>query len=276
MDKLKRAERLVAISQILMAKPNTTIPLTFFAERFGAAKSTISEDLLTVKESFEVSGQGRLETLTGAAGGVRYLPGYPQNESYIFLKDLAKKLSVPERILPGGYLYMTDILFDPAFLRPLGLILGNAFREAEPEVVVTIETKGIPLALVTAETLGVPLVIIRRGSKVTEGSSVGINYVSGSTRRIDTMSLPRRALAEGKRVLLIDDFMKAGGTALGMMNLMAEFKAQVVGVGIFVEGGGNQPKLVQRHLSLLQLNGLEAEKGEIFVVPANDGEIIYK
>lgn len=262
------------MSQILMARPNATIPLTYFAELFGAAKSTISEDLLTVKEGFTISGRGRLETLPGAAGGVRYLPELPPEEGKSFLEDLAKRLSVPERVLAGGYLYMSDILFDPAYLKPLGLIFGNVFREAKAEAVVTIETKGIPLALATAEVLGLPLVVIRRGSRVTEGSSVGINYVSGSTRRIDTMSLPRRALTEGKRILLIDDFMKAGGTALGMMNLMAEFKAEVVGVGIFVEAGGNQPKLVQRHLSLLQLTGLETENGEISVVPANYGEIV--
>ena len=74
MEKMKRAERMVAVMQVLMSKPNMLIPLTTLAERFGAAKSTISEDLLAVKESMRCTGQGRLETVSGAAGGVRYIP----------------------------------------------------------------------------------------------------------------------------------------------------------------------------------------------------------
>ena len=71
------------------------------------------------------------------------------------------------------------------------------------------ETKGIPVALMTANALGVPLVIARRSSKVYEGSAVNINYVSGSSGHIETMSLSRRAVQEGQRALIIDDFIKA-------------------------------------------------------------------
>ena len=51
------------------------------------------------------------------------------------------------------------------------------------------------------------------------------------------MSLARRALKEHARVLIIDDFMKAGGTIQGMMDLLFEFNAKVAGVGVFVESG---------------------------------------
>lgn len=265
--KMKRAERLVAITQFLMAKPNVLIPLTVLADRFGAAKSTISEDLLAVKETFQLSRQGYIETVPGAAGGVRFIPEINKEEAGQFLTELAGKLSVRERILAGGYLYMTDLLFDPEVLRPLGLIFAGIFRARKPDVVVTIETKGIPLALVTAEAIGVPMVIIRHGNKVTEGSSVNINFVSGSSQRIQTMSLSRRALEPGKRVLILDDFMKAGGTAQGMITLMGEFGANVVGVGMLVESAlGNSPKLVNEYQALLQLIELETT-GRVKVIP---------
>ncbi|MDQ7092783.1 pur operon repressor [Desulfosporosinus sp. PR] len=268
MEKMKRAERMVAITQMLMSNPNVLTPLTLFAERFGTAKSTISEDLMAVKGSLLLSGQGRLETISGAAGGVRYIPEISQEEATRFLSKLAERLSEKGRILAGGFLYMTDLLYDPSILRPLGLIFASAFRKEEPEVVVTIETKGIPLALVTAEALGLPMVVIRTGNKVTEGSSVSINYVSGSSRRIQTMSLSRRALDSKRRVLVIDDFMKAGGTALGIKNLMAEFEADVVGTGVLVEAQLTlEPKLVEGYLSLLQLRELDLSGGRSSVVP---------
>lgn len=273
-DKMKRAERMVAVMQVLMSKPNVLIPLTVLAERFGAAKSTISEDLLAVKESRQLSTKGRLETVSGAAGGVRYIPEISQEEADHFLEELSERLSSKDRVLAGGFLYMTDLLYDPAVLRPLGLIFAGAFREKKPDVVVTIETKGIPLALITAEALGVPMVIIRHGNKVTEGSAVSINYVSGSSKRIQSMSLARRALEPGRRVLIIDDFMKAGGTALGMINLMKEFEADVVGIGVLMETlTENEPKLVDKYLSLLQIHQMDPFNGTAVVIPKENGMI---
>ena len=61
------------------------------------------------------------------------------------------------------------------------------------------ETKGIPAALMAAQALGVPLVIARRSSKVYEGSAVNINYVSGSSAHIETMSLSRAECARPAR-----------------------------------------------------------------------------
>ena len=143
----------------------------------------------------------------------------------------------------------------------------------EPDYLVTIETKGIPLALATAKAFNVPLVIIRDNSKVTEGSSVSINYVSGSTRRIQTMALARRSLQPGAKVLLIDDFMKAGGTAQGMQALMAEFKAEVLGLGILVGTVAPQEKLVDNYLALLELEALDEKEKNILIRP---GEWIKK
>ncbi len=252
---------MVAIIQILMAKPNVLIPLTILVERFSVAKSTISEDLFAVREAISFTKLGRLETVPGSAGGVRYIPEISAEEANRFLEELAGRLSNKERILAGGFLYMTDLLFDPAILRTLGLIFAGAFRDKKPDVVVTIETKGIPLALVTAGALGIPMVIIRHGNKVTEGSSVSINYFSGSARRIQTMTLSRRAVNPGQKILIIDDFMKAGGTTRGMINLMGEFGANVVGIAVLIEAASRKTsKLVDRYLSLLQFNDMELQE----------------
>ena len=81
----------------------------------------------------------------------------------------------------------------------------------------------------TARALDVPLAIVRRVNRVTEGTVVTTNYVSGSAKRIETMSLSRRALSPGMKVVIIDDFMKAGGSARGLVDLVAEFGAEVAG-----------------------------------------------
>ena len=48
---------------------------------------------------------------------------------------------------------------------------------AEADYVVTMETKGIPMALMTAKAMNLPLVIIRKDIKVSEGPTLSMTYV---------------------------------------------------------------------------------------------------
>ncbi|GAB7387221.1 pur operon repressor [Bacillaceae bacterium] len=263
MKKLKRSARLVDITQHLLMRPHTLIPLSYYAEQYGAAKSSISEDLSIIKELFESEGVGLLRTVAGAAGGVKYIPKVEKETAQAVMAEICKQLENPERILPGGYLYMSDILGHPEWLRKIGKIFASAFSEQEIDYVMTVETQGIPLAHATANYLNVPVIIVRRDHRVTEGSVVSINYVSGSSKRIRTMSLARRALPEESRVLIIDDFMKAGGTVRGMMDLLQEFKATVVGTGVFVEAANVEEHLVEEYISLARLSEVDVKERKI-------------
>ncbi|WP_274648404.1 pur operon repressor [Paenibacillus humicola] len=271
MKKLKRSARLVEMTQYLLNRPHTLISLTAFADRYQSAKSSISEDLAIIKEVFEEEGIGELHTLAGAAGGVKYTPKMNRSEALTIIHHVCRQLEQPERVLPGGYLYMTDMLGQPTLLSDVGRMFATAFAGAEIDVIMTVETKGIPLAYATAACMNLPVVIVRRDNKVTEGSAVSINYVSGSNKRIQTMSLARRALKEQSRVLIIDDFMKAGGTVQGMMDLLHEFNAMVAGVGVFVESGelGTEERLLEDYVSLAKLTAVDLKTKHTTVVPGN-------
>ncbi|WP_019536491.1 pur operon repressor [Paenibacillus ginsengihumi] len=269
MKKLKRSARLVEMTQYLLFRPHTLIPLTTFAERYNSAKSSISEDLAIIKEVFEEEKLGELQTLAGAAGGVKFIPKVSRAQSLQFIQQLCTQLEQPDRILPGGYLYMSDIMGQPMILNEVGKMFASVFADKEIDVVMTVETKGIPLAYSTASFLNLPVVIVRRDNKVTEGSAVSINYVSGSNKRIQTMSLSRRALKEESRVLIIDDFMRMGGTIHGMMDLLKEFKATVQGVGVFVESGEVEEHLVDDYVSLAKLSSVDPKTRTVTAEPGN-------
>lgn len=268
MHKVRRAERIAAMTKLLMDQPNQLCSLNYFSNLFGTAKSTISEDLGIVKEAILHYGIGALETLPGATGGVRYLPYRTADQVQQLVEQLCIKLTNPERVIPGGFLYMSDILFSPQLMNRVGEVFLTKFAAAKPDHILTVETKGIPLALMTARAFNLPAVMVRRGSKVTEGSSVSINYVSGSTRRIQTMFLPRRALPQGARVLVMDDFMKAGGTARAMIDLVHEVGATVVGTAVLVATAQPTEKLVQEYCALMVLNKVEDTTREIEVRPS--------
>jgi purine operon repressor len=269
MKKLKRSARLVEMTQYLLIRPHTLIPLTTFADRYHSAKSSISEDLAIIKEVFQDEGLGELQTMAGAAGGVRFIPKVPKALSLAFMKDLCRELEQPDRIVPGGYMFMSDVLGRPVAVNELGKIFATAFADREADVVMTVETKGIPLAYAAATYLHLPVVVVRRDHSSMEGSAVSINYVSGSAKRIHTMSLGRRSLKEGSRVLIIDDFMRAGGTIQGMKDLMTEFNAEVVGVGVFVESAEADEHLVEDYVSLARITEIDAKNKQAIVTPGN-------
>jgi purine operon repressor len=279
--KIRRSTRLVDMTYYLLQNPRRLVSLTFFADRYQSAKSSISEDLVIIKQTFEQQGVGTLQTIPGAAGGVKYIPYMNHEEADELIAELCEQLSDSNRLLPGGYLYMTDLLSNPRYINGAGRLFASLFAEKEIDVVMTVATKGIPLAYAVANYLDVPVVIARKDSKVTEGSTVSISYVSGSSKRIQTMTLAKRSLNEGANVLIIDDFMKAGGTIQGMISMLEEFKANVAGIGVLVEAVDIEERLVEDYVSLVRLAAVDTkdkvidlEKGNYFLPALKKDELV--
>lgn len=271
MDKIKRNERLGAMTRILTETPNRIHTLGEFCDMFGAAKSTISEDIDLISGSFAQFDLGRIETVAGAAGGVRYRAIPSENKIKAVLEKLAKRLEEPGRMLPGGFLYTNDVTAESSTAQALGEILAMDYYDKAPDFVLTMETKGIPIALMTARMLDVPLVIARRDSRAYEGSAVKINYIAGGGNeheRIETMALARRSVSAGQKALIVDDFMKGGGTLQGMVDMMHEFQVEVVGVSVMISTASPEEKRVKGAKSLLVLDGFNSDNGCAVVRPA--------
>ncbi len=262
--KFKRTERIGAIVKILSDNPNKIFTLSYFTNKFNAAKSTISEDLLVVKNVFEKLELGKVITISGAAGGVKYIPKTSKAENEEFLLDLCEKINDPKRALSGGFLYLIDIIYNPSVASKIGKVMASNIDYSDADYVVTMETKGIPMALMTAKAMNLPLVIIRKDTKVSEGPTLSMTYLSGNNSKVETMSLPRKALKPNSKVIIIDDFMRGGGTIKGMMDLMNEFQAEVIGTGVFISTTTPQEKMVKDFISLIEIT---VKDGETIAIP---------
>jgi len=265
--KLKRNERIGALVKILCDDPNEIFTLSHFTDRFNVAKSTISEDIVVAKKLMHDLRLGKIETITGASGGVKYVSMTSKQKNKEILEEVCLNLSDIGRIIPGAFLYMADIIYNPRVVRKLGEIFASQFSGENIDYVVTVETKGIPIALMTANALNVPLIILRRDSKIAEGSTVSINYISGSTGKVQTMSISKRAIKFGANVIIIDDFMKAGGTAKGMVDMMKEFDAHVKGIGVMIATKEPILKLVEDYIPLMILENVIETSGSIKIYP---------
>lgn len=250
---------MVVMAHRLMNIPYRLHPLSAFTEMLGAAKSTVSEDLALLRAVCDRFALGRIETVAGAAGGVRYRPIRTPEQIQRLVEEICQRLREPGRVLPGGFLHTTDLISTPTLAAAIGEVFASLFEEARPDVVLTMEVKGIPLALMTARAFNIPLVTVRREGKVTEGPSVSVNYVSGSSRIVQSMTLPLRAIPQGARVLFIDDFLRGGGTARGVYDLMREFQAEVAGIGVLIETEQPADKMLDRYLALITYRGVGAD-----------------
>ena len=264
---MKRTERVGALIGILTDSPNKIYSLQYFCDLFGAAKSSISEDIQSASTAIAFAGFGYLETTTGAKGGVRFVPDISDNEIRVLQDVFCKRLSDPSRLLGGNFLYTSDIFYDSGLVRKTAKVFARKFRNCGADYVATVETKGIPLAFSVADMLGIPLVVIRREAKISEGSTVSINYFSGSYDRLQKMSMSKRAVKLGCKVLIIDDFMRGGGSIVGISEMIGEFGGSVVGVGVAIAGIEPEKKKIKDYTCLVYLGDVDIESKKIDIFP---------
>ena len=273
--KTRRSDRLIDMTRYFMERPHTLVSLTFFAERYESAKSSISEDLAIIKRTVKLRGIGILETIPGASGGAIFIPSIDEDEARAFIEDMTEQLSHQDRLLPGGYVYLSDLLGRPDVLRYVGRVIARQYIDKQIDAVMTVATKGVPIAQSVASYLNVPFVIVRRDSKITEGSTVSVNYVSGSSERIEKMELSKRSLKRGSHVLVVDDFMKGGGTVNGMKSMIEEFESELVGITVFAEGAFDGRRMVEDYTSLLKVDSVNTIDKTIHVSPGNYLEKVF-
>lgn len=266
-DKFNRNQRVIGITKILTENPNKVITLNVFTEKFNAAKSTISEDIVIVREVLETLSMGKIETVAGASGGIKFINERSGYDKTKFIEELCELLKDKSRVVPGNFLYITDIAYNPSLIQNAAIILAAAFKNMNVDYVVTIETKGIPLGYEVAKQLGVQLVTVRHDTKYTEGTTVSINYASGSSNRLQTMSLSTKSMRRNSRCIFIDDFMRGGGTAKGIRELLSEFDSELLGSGFLIDSVEIKDKLVDKYVSLVNFHGI-GEDGIAIVSPS--------
>ena len=110
-------------------------------------------------------------------------------------------------------------------------------------MLVTAETKSVPLVYELARRMGKPWVILRKQYKPYMGETVTAETVSITTGHPQTLHLDEkdRPLVEGKSVVLVDDVISTGSTLDGMRAVVREAGGRVVAeAAVFTEGDADQ------------------------------------
>lgn len=271
---MKKNLRIAALINELVANPNVNYSMNYFCEKFDTSKPSLSEDLQTANEIISENGNGYIKTIPGSGGGIKYIPGISDRECASILSDFAERLSDSSRILGGGFLYTNDILYDCRLVHKLAMVFSREFSDVEADYIVTVETKGIPLASSVAYVMNLPLIVIRREAKYAEDATVSINYFSGSYERIQRMSISKRSVIPSSKAIIIDDFMRGGGSLKGVTEILQEFDISVTAVGVATAQREPVKKKIPFYLPLTILENID-EKNKEILVTTNDSLAQY-
>jgi adenine phosphoribosyltransferase len=149
--------------------------------------------------------------------------------------DELKKLirEVPDYPKPGILFYdLTTLLKDKKGFHLLIDRLCERYSGHHIDIVAGIEARGFIFAPALAYSLGAGFVPIRKPKKLP-GKTTGITYALeyGS----DTLEIHEDAVEKGQRVLLCDDLLATGGTAVAAIQLLRNLGGVVDGAAFAVE-----------------------------------------
>lgn len=115
----------------------------------------------------------------------------------------------------------------------------------EFDVLITAESKGIPLAYEMSRQSGKPYVLARKSEKLYMSDPVTVEDKSITTAAVQKLVIDRKDLAfmDGKRVLIVDDVISTGGSLHALESLVHHSKGQVVArAAVLAEGDAAQRK----------------------------------
>jgi len=146
------------------------------------------------------------------------------------LKTLVR--DIPDFPKPGVvFKDITPVLADPGALRWVVDSLAERYR-GRVDAVVGIESRGFIAGAPVAYALDVGLVVVRKPGKLPhETHSVSYELEYGS----DSLEIHTDAVAEGARVVVVDDLLATGGTARATVDLVERVGARVVECAFIIE-----------------------------------------
>ncbi len=154
------------------------------------------------------------------------------------IAGLHRELPLVE-VAPGVTIALLNILGDTPLVRACAHALAKELEGIGYDLLVTAEAKSIPLIHALSEETSKPYAVLRKTYKVYMGDAISAETVSITTGEPQTLYLDAkdRELANGSRVVLVDDVVSTGSTQKGMRTVMEKAGAQIVAeVAIFTEG----------------------------------------
>lgn len=157
---------------------------------------------------------------------------------------------------------------DPGLIVEVGREFAERFGKDEVTKILTVEASGIAVALTTAMELKVPCIFAKKNKPSTLLGDAYSSIVHSFTKnQTVTITVSANYIEPNDKVLIIDDFLAMGSASKGLIDIVKQSGASLVGIGIVIEKGfqkGGQELRDQgiRVESLVKIKNLAAGKIE--------------
>lgn len=185
------------------------------------------------------------------------------------MKLLEERIAKDGEVYPGNILKIDSFLnhqIDVELLDAMGDELFLLFGNCGVNKILTIEASGIAIASIAALKFKVPVVFAKKSKTANISSDYYcaevISYTHGNTNNV---IVSKSYLNRDDNVLIIDDFLATGEALRGLIEIVGQSGAKLVGAGIAVEkafqsGGRELREKGYRIESLAMIKSLEDGK----------------
>ena len=165
-----------------------------------------------------------------------------------FMKYLQQRILQDGKVFPGEVLKVSSFLnhqLDDCLLDQVGKHISDLFANEKITKILTIEASGIAIACYTARYIHTQVLFAKKEKTSNVSDTVySAQVVSYTHKKTSTIVVDKEFLTKDDRVLVVDDFLARGEALRGLISLIDQAGATLVGCAIAIEkgfqGGGDQ------------------------------------
>jgi len=157
------------------------------------------------------------------------------------MKALEEKILNEGSVLPGNILKVGSFLnhrLDVEFIAEMGEEIARLFEGCGVNKILTIETSGIAIAMGAALKMHVPVVFAKKNKSSNISGDVYSTVVHSFTHGTDyTVVVSKDFLDSSDKILIVDDFLANGKALIGLIDIVNQAGAQLIGASCAIEKG---------------------------------------
>lgn len=157
------------------------------------------------------------------------------------MEALEQRIRQDGKILPGHIIKVDGFLnhqIDTKFIGELADEFARLFDVTRATKVLTAEASGIGLAAICSYKWGIPMVFAKKAkSDNIEGGLYKSEIFSYTYKKTVTLICAKDWITADDRVIIVDDFMANGQAMRGLLDIVAQSGAELIGIGCAIEKG---------------------------------------
>ena len=154
------------------------------------------------------------------------------------MKALKERILKDGRCFEGGILKVDNFInhqMDPILMKSMAVEFVRRFASSKIDKILTVEASGIAPAIMVGYLLELPVVFAKKKMPSTMENMLVTEVFSFTKNKSYKVCVSKDYLCPGDKVLFIDDFLAHGNAAKGMIDLVQQAGAELVGMGFLIE-----------------------------------------